>query len=170
MHVFSDARLPICSCNGPHRCHLWSCTTHRASRPQTRQHYRKSETLTKVRREPNYKIGRLHSSQFWLRLSPYGGVSPMLTIAKGGCSRQESFTAPNEVANGRNLTLTVTNLPERSINFIWHLVSARIAVIKGHGLTSKPCESARAGIEHGQGLQPQMMATFAKTNHDWQFQ
>ena len=85
----------------------------------------------------------------------------MLTLAKGVCSRQESFTAPNEVANGRNLTLTVTNLPESSTNFIRHLVSAQIAVIKGHGLTSKPCESARAGIEHGQGLQPQMMATFA---------
>ena len=69
----------------------------------------------------------------------------MLTLAKCVCSRQESFTAPNEVANGPNLTLTVTFPPGTSVVVIRHLVSARIAVIKGHGLPSKPVR-ARTGF------------------------
>ena len=60
--------------------------------------------------------------------------------------QRESFTAPDEVANGPNLTSTVIDLPGTSSGGILHLVSAWIAVIRGHGLPSKPYESAGAGM------------------------
>ena len=56
----------------------------------------------------------------------------MLTLAKGVCLRRESFTAPDEVANGPNLTLTVTNPPGTSSGVIRHLVPGDFQ----HGLPS----------------------------------
>ena len=153
VHMFVRADESMWVCSATARSPKWA--THKLlmlygehTGPRGPKRDNTAESLTQVRLESSSKMCRLHSSQLWLRLSPSGGVIPTRILATGGCLRRESFTAPDEVANGPNLTLTVTHPPGTSVVVIRHLVSARIAVIKGHGLPSKPWKSTRAGIEH----------------------
>ena len=137
VHVFVRADESMWVCSATARSPKWATHKllmlygeHTGPRGPTRDNT--AESLTQVRLESSSKMCRLHSSQLWLRLSPSGGMSPTRTLATGGCLRRESFTAPDEVANGPNLTLTVTNPPGTSIGVIRHLVSGDFQ----HGLPS----------------------------------
>ena len=86
MFVRADKSVWVCSATArspdwaTHKL-LMLCAQHTGPHGPKRDNT--AESLTKVRLDPSAKVCVLHSSQFWLRWSPPGGVNLTPTLQNG---------------------------------------------------------------------------------------
>ena len=86
-YVCSCSRIRVgvqCDCNKPQMAtHKLLVPYAQHTGPHGPKRDNTAESLTKVRLDPSAKVCVLHSSQFWLRWSPPGGVNLTPTLQNG---------------------------------------------------------------------------------------